>query len=266
MMSLRSLVAFAAVLAVPAVAAAYPGGTPNFQTNVAPFCAGCHSSRDVDALAGTGERAEKEVAEKKHIALILAGSKGYADLSDADRAMLADQIRALDKATTIKVEAPASAAKGATFQVTVTVTGGAGPVVGVMLLDRPHRWFGRPISAAGWAVVGPPVIIGPDGQPQTEWLSKRPDGLDRNLSYVNVTGVSSDAATEQWASAKVIFNLRAPDRAGTYPLSAALLYGTEKSSVLGYTTNAMGWKEVRGGLTGSSGRVLFAPLQSIVVE
>ena len=83
---------------------------------------------------------------------------------------------------------------------------------------------------------------------------------------MNITGISSDAATGQWANAKVIFTLRAPDRAGSYPLTAGLLYGTEKASVLGYTTNAMGWKEVRGGLTGGSGRVLFAPLQSIVVE
>jgi hypothetical protein len=265
-MKLRCLAAAAAVLVAPAVAGAYPGGTPNFQTDVAPYCAVCHSSRSVDALAGAGERAEKEVAEKKHIAVILSGQKGYADLSEADRAMLASQIRALDKATTISVEAPASVARGATFQVTVAVTGGAGPVVGVSLLDRPHRWFGRPITAAGWAVAAPPVIIGPDGQPQSEWLSKRPDGLDRNLSYVNVTGISSDSATGQWASAKVIFTLRAPDRAGSYPLTAAMLYGTEKSTVLGYTTNATGWKEVRGGLTGGSGRVLFAPLQTIVVE
>jgi cytochrome c553 len=26
-------------------AAAYPGGTPNYQTDAAPFCASCHSSR-----------------------------------------------------------------------------------------------------------------------------------------------------------------------------------------------------------------------------
>jgi hypothetical protein len=265
-MNLRSVVVIAGVLAVSISASAYPGGTPNFQNDVAPFCAGCHSSRDVDALAGAGDRAEKEVAEKKHLAVILSGKKGYAELSESDRAMLADQIRALDAATTISVEAPASVAKGATFQVTIAVTGGAGPVIGVSLLDRPHRWYGRAISAAGWAVAGPPVILGPDGQPQNDWLDKRPDGLDRNLSYVNVTGISSDSATGQWASAKVIFTLRAPDRAGSYPLSAALLYGTEKSSVLGYTTNAQGWREVRGGFTGGSGRVLFAPLQSIVVE
>ncbi len=264
-MTIRGIAALVAAL-WPAAAAAYPGGTPNFQTDVAPFCAGCHSSRSVEMLAGAGERAEKELADKKHLALILEGAKGYADLSDADRATLADQIRALDAASTIRLEAPASVARGQSFQVTVSVTGGGGPVLGVALVDRAHRWFARPAPAAGWAVAGPPVIIGPDGQPQTEWLAKRPDGLDRNLSFVNVTDVESDAAQQKWASAKVIFTLRAPDRPGSYPLAAAFLYGTEKSTLLGYTTNAVGWKEVRGGVGGSSGRVLFTPLQTIAVE
>lgn len=263
-MRLRTVAAAAAVLFAAPVWA-YPGGTPDYQTDVAPFCSGCHSSRSADALAGAGERAEKEVAEKKHLAVVLSGKKGYADLSDPDRAMLADQIRALDKASTIQLEAPASVTAGQSFQVTVSVTGGAGPVVGVSLIDRPHRWYARSASAAGWRIAGPPVIIGSDGQPQTEWLSKRPDGLDRNLSFVNVTGISSDSAAGAWASAKVIFTLQAPDRPGSYPLAAAYHYGTEKSTVLGYKTNAMGWKEVRGGLGGGSGRVLFAPLQTITV-
>ena len=31
-------------------ASAYPGGTPSYQTDIAPFCAGCHASRSVDML------------------------------------------------------------------------------------------------------------------------------------------------------------------------------------------------------------------------
>ena len=46
----------------------------------------------------------------------------------------------------------------------------------------------------------------------------------------------------------------------------AYLYGTEKSTVLGYTTNAVGWKEVRGGMAGGSGRILFTPVRMIEVE
>jgi hypothetical protein len=64
----------------------------------------------------------------------------------------------------------------------------------------------------------------------------------------------------------VVFTLRAPERPGVYPLAAAYLYGTEKSTVLGYTTNPIGWKEPRGGTAGGSGRVLFTPVQSIKVE
>ena len=62
------------------------------------------------------------------------------------------------------------------------------------------------------------------------------------------------------------FHLRAPDRPGSYPLTAAYFYGTEKSSVLGYTTNPLGWKEVRGGVGGHSGRLMFTPVKQIVVE
>ena len=64
----------------------------------------------------------------------------------------------------------------------------------------------------------------------------------------------------------MIFTLRAPDRPGSYPLAASYWYGTEKSTLLGYTENAVGWKEVRGGFTGGSGRVMFTPLQQIQVK
>jgi len=83
---------------------------------------------------------------------------------------------------------------------------------------------------------------------------------------VNVAGVKSDAALGKWDSAEVVFTLRAPDRPGTYPLAAVYIYGTEKSTVLGYTTSALGFKEVRGGYGGGSGRVIFTPVQQIQVE
>jgi hypothetical protein len=251
---------------VPWGAAAYPGGTPNYQTDVAPFCASCHSSKSADALAGVGERAEKEVSERKHIAVILAGEKGYASLSELDRQTLAEQIRALDVASSVSLSAPDTVKAGEVFEVTVSVTGGAGPVVGVSLVDAVHRWYARPATAAGWTISAPPKITGPDGEFQNDWLAKRPEGMDRNLTFVNITGISSDSAAQQWSSARVTFSLRAPDRPGVYPLAAAYLYGTEKSSLLGYTTNAVGWKEVRGGLGGGSGRVVFTPLRRIAVE
>jgi hypothetical protein len=254
----------ALVLSAPALA--YPGGTPSYQTDVAPFCAGCHASRAADALMGAGERAEKEVVESKHIAVILSGQGGYKGLSEADRQALAGQIRALDAASSVTLSAPASVKPGQTFAVQVSITGGAGPVVGVGLVDSAHRWYARPAASAGWSIVAPPEITGADGKPRTDWLEKRPEASGRNLSFVNVTGIASDSAAGSWDSAQVVFTLRAPDRPGSYPLSAAYLYGTEKSTLLGFTTNAMGRKEVRGGLAGGSGRVLFAPVQAIEVK
>jgi hypothetical protein len=265
---MRRLLGFLLVgaLAAPAVSLAYPGGTPSFQTDAAPYCAGCHSSRSEAALAGTGERAAKEVAERKHLSVLLSGQKGYASLTEADRRALADQIRALDEASTVTLAAPAALLPGQSFDVRVDVTGGAGPVVGIALVDRDHRWFARPATAAGWRVIAPPKITGPDGSLQTEWLARRPEGFDRNISYVNVEKIASDSAAKSWSKASVVFTLRAPDHPGVYPLAAVFLYGTEKSSVLGYTTDPVGMKEPRGGLTGGSGRVLFTPVQSITVK
>ena len=253
-------------LALPLSAGAYPGGTPSYQTDAAPYCAGCHSSRDAEALAGAGDKAAKDVAESKHIAVILSGQKGYASLSEQDRQTLAAQIRALDAASTVTVRAPAAVKPGDTFQVEVALTGGAGPVVGVALVDAAHRWYARPISSAGFAVVAPPEITGSDGQPRVDWIEKRPAAAGRNLSFVNVTGIESDSAAGTWDSAQVVFTLRAPDRPGSYPLTAAYFYGTEKSTLLGYTTTPVGWKDVRGGTAGGSGRVMFAPVTSIRVE
>jgi hypothetical protein len=256
-MRIRDWLALAAALSFPASAPAYPGGTPS--------CAACHSSRNAEMLAGAGDRAQKEVAERKHIAVILSGQQGYASLTEADRKTLAEQIRALDAASTVTLVAPERVAAGQAFEVAVKVTGGAGPAVGIALVDRAHRWYARPASSAGWSVVAPPRITGPDGQLQQEWLSRRPEADGRNLSFVNVTGIASDSATGKWASASVVFTLRAPDRPGTYPLAAAYLYGTEKSTVLGYTTDATGRKEVRGGTGGGSGRVLFSDVKQIEV-
>ena len=71
-----------AVVVAPALVLAYPGGTPDFQTDVIPYCAACHSSIDEASLQGAGERAGKEVADRKHFAPILAGEKAYGNLSE----------------------------------------------------------------------------------------------------------------------------------------------------------------------------------------
>jgi hypothetical protein len=175
-------------------------------------------------------------------------------------------IKAVDANSTIKLEFPAQVAKGETFQVTVRVTGGAGPVVGVALVDRPHRWYARSATSVGWKVIGAPTIVGPDGSPQTEWINKRPERQGRNITYVNVTGVASDAVAGTWSKSKIIFNLKAPDEAGDYPLVGAYFYGTEKASPLGYEEHPIYGKLIRGTYTGKSGRVRFTPTNTINVR
>ncbi len=247
-------------------ASAYPGGTPDFQTDAIPYCAPCHSSTDESALAGAGERAAKEVADRKHIATILAGEGAYGKISEEERQTLATHIKAVDANSTVTVEYPPQVAKGETFQVTIKLTGGAGPVVGVALVDRAHRWYARAATHAGWEIVGAPTIIGPDGSPQSDWIEKRPERFGRNLTFVNISGVESDAAAGSWSKSKVIFTLKAPDQAGDLPLVAAYFYGTEKASPLGYETHPIYGKLIRGTYTGKSGRVKFSSAHVISVR
>ena len=112
------------------------------------------------------------------------------------------------------------------------MTGGAGPAVGVALVDRAHRFFARPASALGFEVVGAPTVIGPKG-PQTDWIARRPEREGRGITFVNVEGVQSNAEEDRWARAKIVFTLKAPEKEGSYPLVGAFFYGTEKSTALG---------------------------------
>jgi len=256
----------ALVLLAPSVGSAYPGGTPDFQTDVAPFCAACHSSVAEEHLEGAGERARKEVIDQKHLAAILAGDKDYADLSLADREQLVEHIRAVDANSKIVLEFPPTVAAGEDFQVTVKVTGGSGPVVAVALVDRAHRWFAKPATTVGWTVVGSPTVIGPDGQPQAKWLERRPERFGRNITFVNIEGVESDAVAGKWSSSQVIFTLKAPAVPGDYPLVGVYFFGTEKATPLGYSVHPLYGKTPRGGYTGKSGRVKFTDAHVITVN
>lgn len=250
---------------------AYPGGTPEYQTDVAPFCASCHSSVDAAALAGApADRASKELAANKHLAQVRAGkpNTGYQTMSEVDRNLLAQQIEALDQASTVEIIAPAALNPGERFRVQVIVHGGGGPVAGVALVDVDQRWFARPASSAGWTVVDAPEIRGSDGKQQTKWLEKRPASLGRNISYVNIEGISSDVANAKFPSAQVTYTLTAPLTPGTYPLAAAYFYGTELASPLGTRIDPkdpLQRKMPVGGMTGASGRVRFTPVQQIKV-
>ena len=255
------------LLVAAAPAFGYPGGTPDFQTDVAPFCAACHSSTALTDLEGTpGDRAEKELAESKHLALVAGGAKAYAELSDTQRRQLVELLKAVDANSTIEIEFPPQVAPGETFQITMRVAGGSGPAVGVGLVDRAHRWYARPASAVGWQVVGAPTIIGPKGSPQSDWLGRRPERAGRGITYVNVGDWKSSAEAGDWAKAKVIYTLKAPDKPGDYPLVGAFWYGTEKAIGLSTKANPMYGDQPLGGYTGKSGRVKFSTPHVISVK
>ncbi|HKE12778.1 MAG TPA: hypothetical protein VKE73_14510 [Myxococcota bacterium] len=283
-MVIRALVGLAgiAALCIPAPARAYPGGTPDFQTDAAPFCAACHSSVTTSELEGApGDRATKELAANKHIAQILAGAPntGYAELSETERQGLADQIRAIDAASKVRIQAPAQVSPGQVFEVEVTFTGGDGPVAGLALVDIAHRWYARPATSAGWQIVDVPIVrSGVTGSPsdaakstdslQLTWLDKRPAGLGRNLSYVNVGGIKSSVDRQAYAEGSVLWKLKAPAQPGTYPLAAAYFYGTELATPLGYKVDPkdpLKRAMPRGGVGGASGRVAFTAVQQITV-
>ncbi len=247
------------------VAQAYPGGTPDFQTDVGPYCAACHSSTAPEDLAGLGARAEAEMPAGKHFAAIQAGTGNYADLSLEDRGRLIELLTAMDQNSTIQIEGPAQVAPGAKFQVTVKVTGGAGPSVGVGLVDRAHRFYARPASSLGWEVVGAPSIIGPKG-PQSEWISRRPEREGRGITFVNVDGIASSADTNRWSRAKIIYTLRAPLTPGDYPLVGAYFYGTETGATMSTRIHPQHGAQPLGGAFGKSGRIKFSKKRMISVR
>ena len=264
--TMTPLLVLLAGLLLAGTASAYPGGTPGFQTDAAPFCAGCHSSMSEDVLAGAPPgMAAKQLAGAKHLAVIQQGGGQYGELSEAERAELVAHIQAVDAASSVSVTAPKKVKPGEVFTVTVDLTGGAGPVVGVALVDVAHRWLARPIAGTGFDVTAPPVVIGQDFKEQSKWIGRRPEALGRNLSYVNIEGISSDAVAQSWGRAQVAWTLRAPMQTGTLPLAAAYWYGTEKASPHGMMEDPVYGKKLRGGSAGASGRVIFSDVVQIQV-
>ena len=263
------LAAASASLAGPASRAfAYPGGTPNFVTDVAPFCASCHSSVSEDQLAGVpAPRVSAELAANKHIAKIQTAGAGspYNGLSSEERQALIAGIQKIDAATRVVLTAPASAKPGEVIDVVVEVTGGSAPVLGIALVDSNQRWQASPATSAGWLVTAKPVVTGPDGKPQTKFTDARNPMLRPGTTYVNVDGITAEPLAGKFSTVKVAWKLRAPAQAGSVSLAAVLLYGTEMSSPNGSIDMPQG-KGPTGGFGGSSGRVKFSDVQSIAVK
>ena len=235
-------------------ASGHPGGTPVEKTSVGIYCANCHASTAESDLEGTGEKAKAELPENKHFAGILAGIGVYEKLSEADRARLVELLSAVDRNSTIKLEAPAEVAAGATFQVKVGLTGGAGPTVAVGLFDRPHRLRTRPVWTQGFEVLGLPKVVGGKVRRPAASAAKV-----RVPNLIDIEGVSSSADADRWAKVQVVFTLKAPMKAGDYPLFGAYLYGTEKAVNLSRRTDDSRFPpSPLGGETAASGRVKFS--------
>ena len=268
-MSRLSIFAVCAGLLAPASAGlAYPGGTPSFVTDVAPYCASCHSSLSEDQFTGVpAPRVSAELVANKHIAKIQTAGEGspYNGLSSVERQELIAGIQKIDAATTLKLTAPASAKAGELIDVIVEVTGGSAPVLGIALVDANQRWQASPATSRGWAVTAKPQVTGPDGKPQTKFTDGRNSALPPGTTYVNVDGITADPGAGKFSSVKVAWKLRAPLQAGPVPLAAVLLYGTELSSPHGAVESAYG-KQPLGGFTGSSGRVKFSNVANVNVQ
>lgn len=242
----------------------YPNGPGDFVTDSGPFCASCHSSCQKDQFGNAPqERAEKEYFENKHYALIrtpnpnVPETAAYAAMSEADRKRLLEDVKLIDQNVGIVLEAPSSTKVGEKIQVRVKAKGGAGPVVGIMLVDKYHRWQARPVASDGWQIIDSPKIIGPDGKEQTQWLNLRNPGYKKNLNFALVYGIKPDLEAKKFSTSEVLYTLRAPMEKGSYTLCAVYLYGTEKSSPVGFVQQ-IGYKLPKGGYTGKSGRVLFS--------
>jgi hypothetical protein len=254
--------------ALAATASAYPGGTPDYVTDVAPFCAGCHSSVSEEQLQGVpAMRASGEVVANKHLAKIKTpgANSPYAKLSAAERDELVASIQKIDAATSVILSAPATVKAGQEVEVTVEVHGGSAPVLGVALVDSNQRWQSAPATSRGWLVVEKPKVIGPDGAAQTKFTDGRNPSLPPGTTYVNVDGISADPAAGKFSTTKVTWKLRAPAQAGNVPLAAVLFYGTEISAAHGAVETPYG-KSPIGGFTGSSGRIKFSDVSKIAVQ
>lgn len=255
-------------LSLVAVASAqgYPGGPLVAVTDTGPFCASCHSSADREQLRGLPAAfIENQFFETKHYKAILEGRGPYKDMSPRDRERLLEDVKLTDANARVTLTAPGTVSRGQTVQVTVTTRGGAGPVVGVMLVDTNHRLQSRPVTADGWMIVGAPVVIGPDGQEQTKWVNSRIPELKKNLNFVLVFGIKSDLANKVFPETKVTYTLRAPSEPGRYTMAAAFIHGTEKASPLGVVQAAAG-PMPRGGSNGPSSRIRFSVVRTITVQ
>jgi hypothetical protein len=230
------------------VAHSYVGGPVRNVTDLAPTCAGCHSSFNREQLRNEPDAfASSQVKENKHYKAIEEGAGPYKDMSPADRQKLLADVRTMDENASITLTAPSSLKPGQEAQITANVKGGQG-VVGVFLVDTDLRYQARPLNGDGWVIVGAPKVWGSDGKEQTKWVDSRAAGL------------------KKFAEGKVVWTVKAPQEPGTYEVTAAFHFGTERASSVGTVTTPTGAVMPRGGPGGPSPRILFAKPVSVTVR
>ena len=261
-----ALLAVALLLPVD-LALAYPDGPTGAVTDLAPTCAHCHASLQRDSLKGTPEAfVNFFMVENRHYKPIEEGAGEYKAMSPEDRARLLRDVKAMDAAASVTLTAPTSARPGQEITVTVTAKGGAGPVVGMFLVDTPLRFQARSPAGDGWLIVGPPKVVGPDGKEQTRWIDGRAPWLKKNANSAVVYGVKSDLEKKEFPESKATWTLKAPQEPGTYTLTAAFHYGTEKASPVGRVERPGRSPLPRGGFESRSGRILFSQPVTVTVR
>jgi hypothetical protein len=265
--SRRIAVSLLAVTVIGATAAPVLGwsGGPLFDvTDLTPNCAACHSS--VTKEQGRTEPAGIQnyyFLENRHYKAIEGGTGPYQAMSQEDRQKLLADVKLMDQNASVTLTVPATVKAGQDVQVTVTVKGG-NEVVGVALVDTDLRLKARIIQAHGWEIVGPPKVRGSDGAEQTKWMDPR-GPLTKNINSAVIFDQKADLAAKRFAAGTVTWTLKAPLKPGTYSMSAAFFYGTEKASPSGRVTVGP-QVSPRGGTWGHSGRVMLARPASITVQ
>jgi hypothetical protein len=250
---------------IATVSLADPYGPPHAVTDMAPYCATCHASTSLAQLPDLRpETAVLETIEEKHLKTIKKGAT-YKDLTPTEAEALLKAVQWTDESATVSIKVTSVARRNSSVEVTVITRGGAGPVIGVSLVDSTVRFQARPIGSSGFIVLGPPVVIGPDRKTQSGWIDRRMRGFDLGLSTVMITGVKGDAVTQQISETRTTWTLRTPAQPGAYSIAAAFYYGTEKSHPLG-TVVRNGTAMPRGGANGASGRVMFSQLLKITIN
>ena len=244
-------------------AAGSTGGPQSVVTDVVPACAVCHAMVKADYMPESpSERATGELPVNKHYKAIESAERGYRLIPKDKRKALLEQVKWVDDNSNVSLEAPTSAKPGQAIEVTVEIKGGIGPNVGIVLVDMPLRYQGRPIAADGWYVANKPKVIDPDGKEQTWWLDKRVNEK-KNLSFVLVQG-KADPEKKTLPTSKVTWTLRAPIDPGMYTLTAAFLYGTEEPDE--YKTGKFEPAPAGTGVSGASGRIQFSKSVTVNVK